>query len=598
MRAVDGTFVGVLSRRGRFAIAEPLFERGRRVTVELPRRSEIAFGDLVLVRDSRGGGRGEVVRSLGRPEIAHDVVEALFAEHGYVRWFDESVEKEAAQAAGAEDPHRRRDLTELPTFTIDPAQARDFDDAISSEATADGMVVYVHIADVAAHVRPGSALDAEAYRRGNSVYVPGAVEPMLPEALSNQACSLVPGEVRKAVTVEIALDAEGAVRSASFHRSLIRSDARFSYEQVDHVFAGRETAPEPVTNPLALARQAAARLRERRFARGALTIESSEPEFEFDERGNVVRAIDDVQTESHAVIEELMILANEQVAGELERRRLPTLYRVHEQPEPTAIEQLVRQLESLDVPTPPIPEHMTPRVAGEVAGAIAARVAEHVSRTGRGQEALTSLVLRSLKQAVYSHQNIGHAGLASPTYTHFTSPIRRYPDLVVHRALLAAIGAGEDPPTAHSLPETARHCSETERAATELEHKADDICLAFLLEHDLYTNGWDREFEGEVTGLVGGGLFVRFAITDDEKAAACEGFVPTRRLGEWFELNEQGTAIVGSRTGKTVRLADPIPVTVDRVEPQRGRVDLAPPGAREKPRGPRTPAGAGRGRRT
>jgi ribonuclease R len=579
-------------------VAEPLFERGRRVTVDVPRRSDVTFGDMVLVQEGRRGGRrAEILRSLGRPEVAHDVVEAVFAEHGYVRWFDERVEQEAARAAGAEDPHRRRDLTELPTFTIDPAQARDFDDAVSAEQTADGTVVYVHIADVAAHVRPGSALDAEAYRRGNSVYVPGAVEPMLPEALSNRACSLVPGEVRKAVTVEMVLDGDGVVRSASFHRSLIRSDARFSYEQVDEIFAGRETAPEPVAGPLALARRVAASLRQRRFARGALMVESSEPEFEFNERGDVVRAIDDIQTESHAVIEELMILANEQVAGELERRRLPTLYRVHEQPEPQAIEQLVRQLESLDVPTPPVPQHMTPQVAGEVAGAIAAKVAEHVNRTGKGREALTSLVLRSLKQAVYSHQNIGHAGLASPTYTHFTSPIRRYPDLVVHRALLAAIGAGEDPPAAHSLPETARHCSETERAATDLERKADDICLAFLLEHDLYMNGWEREFEGEVNGLVGGGLFVRFALSDDEKCAPCEGFVPARRLGEWFERNELGTAIVGQRTGRTVRLADPISVQVDRVEPQRGRVDLGPAGQREERRGPGARVGTRRGSR-
>jgi ribonuclease R len=446
-------------------------------------------------------------------------------------------------------------------------------------------------------VRPGSALDREALRRGNSVYVPGTVESMLPEALSNRACSLVPGDVRKAVTVEITLDGDGRPRSASFHRSLIRSDARFDYEQVERIFRGEETAPESVAGPLALARRAAARLRERRFERGALAVESSEPEFWFDDDGHVVRAIDDVQTESHAVIEELMILANEQVALELERRRLPTLYRVHEQPDPAAVERLVVQLQSLNVPTPPVPQHMTPQMAGEVVGEISLGVAEHIRRTGRGREALTSLVLRSLKQAQYSHQNIGHAGLASPTYTHFTSPIRRYPDLVVHRALLAAIGAGEDPPEAHALPEIASQCSQTERAAVELERAADDVCLAFLLEHDLYVYGWDRKFDGEVNGLIGGGLFVGF-VPGEESDAMCDGFLPARRLGEWFDLNEEGTAISGRRTGRTIRLADPIEVTVQKVDPPRGRVDLALAVEDESPRGRRERTGAGRRRRT
>jgi ribonuclease R len=594
-RRDDGAFVGVLSRRGRFVAAAPLFERGRRVTVDLPKRSDARIGDMVLLRAR--GGHAEVVRVLGDPDVARDVVEALLADRGYARGFDERVEQEAALAAAAEDGHDRRDLTELATFTIDPAQARDFDDAVSAREEDGGLVVWVHIADVAAHVRPGSALDAEAQRRGNSVYVPGTVEPMLPEALSNRACSLVPGEPRKAVTVEMRLSGDGAVRSSAFYRSLIRSDARLDYEQVDRIFMGLESAPEVVAEPLALARRAAELLRRRRFGRGALAIESSEPEFHFDGRGNVVRAIDDVQTEAHTVIEELMILANEQVAGELERGRRPSVYRVHEQPEPAAVEHVVAQLESLDVPTPPVPPHLTPRTAGEVMGEVAAKVVEHVNRTGRGREALTSLVLRSLKQAYYSPRNIGHAGLASPTYTHFTSPIRRYPDLVVHRALLAAIGAGEDPPEAHALPEVAEHCSQTEREAMVIERDADDVCGAFLLQHDLYMEGWEREFAGEVSGVIGGGVFVRF-VPGPESAAACEGFLPARRLGDWFEPNDQQTAIVGQRSGRTIRLADPIAVVVSKVDPPRGRVDLVPAGEEEAPQRRGRSAVAGRrGRR-
>ncbi len=575
------SFVVVLARRGRFTVGERLFERGRRVTVELRRRGEARPGDMVLVRERRpGSGRAEIVRVLGRPDVARDVVEALLAERGHARRFPERVEREAIEGATRSDERPRRDLTALPTFTIDPSQARDFDDAVSAERKGDMVRAHIHIADVAAHVKLGSALDAEAHRRGNSVYVPGAVEPMLPQALSSDACSLVPGEPRRAVTVELLLDGESQVRSTAFYRSLIRSDCRLTYEQVDQIFAGREPYPQPVAEPLNLARAVAKTLGDRRLARGALGLETSEPEFEFDSEGNVNHAIDDVQTEAHGVIEELMILANEQVAQELGRRRKPLLYRVHEEPEPAAVEFLVAQLESLDVPTPPVPKQMSPKEAGKLVGEIGLRVMEHVRLTGHGGAALTSLVLRSLKQAYYSPQNLGHAGLASAAYAHFTSPIRRYPDLVVHRALLAAVGDDEETHPPHSLGESGFHCSQTEREATALERKADDVCLAFLLERELFENGWEREFDGEVSGLVGAGAFVSFA-TGERDTAPCEGFLPARRLREYYDLNELGTALVGRRSGSQLRLGDPVRVAVDAVDSPRGRVDLLPAADRD-----------------
>jgi ribonuclease R len=579
------TFVGVLERRGRFTVVEPLFERGGRVTVDMRRRDDVSLGDMVLVRVTAGGraGRGEVVRALGRPHLARDVIEALLVERGHARRFAEPVEREASVSARAADHYARRDITSLRTFTIDPAQARDFDDAVSVEADGDLFRLYVHIADVAAHVASETAIDLEARRRGNSVYAPGTVEPMLPEALSSDACSLVPGEQRKAVTVELRLDRDANVQAVSFYRSLVRSDLRLTYEQVEQVFGGRGPSPEPVGESLARARELAGLLRGRRLARGALGLETSEPEFLFDSEGHVLRALDDVQTESHGLIEELMILANEQVARELSRRRRPTLYRVHEQPEPASIEFLVAQLESLDVPTTSLPDHITPSVAGELAGMIAANVAAHVRRVGRGREALTSLVLRSLKQAYYSPANVGHAGLASSSYTHFTSPIRRYPDLVVHRALLASIGAEEDAPIAHSLSEIGWHCSQTEREAMQLEREADDICLAFILERELFEGGWKQEFEGEVSGVIASGAFVSF-VPGGESSAACEGFLPARRLrGEFFDLNEEATALVGRRTGRRLRLGDPVSVMVRSVDAPRGRVDLVPTRLDEEP---------------
>ena len=562
--------VAVLSRRGRFWTAEALFERrGARVTLDGKARGAAREGDVVLLAGGKRGPR--VVRVLGRPDVARDVLEALMLERGLRREFPHAV---AAQAAnGAAPPPTasvRRDIADLPTFTIDPATARDYDDAISARAKDGAVRVWVHIADVSAYVRPGTALDGEAYRRGTSVYVPGAVEPMLPEALSNVACSLVPGERRPAVTVEMELDGP-EVRSASFYRSTIRSDARLSYDQVDRVLAGSERAADPWAQPLAAARAVARALRERRAARGALAVESSEPSFEFDSEGHVVGVHAQEQTESHGLIEQLMILANEQVAGYLADRRAPTLYRVHERPEPQAIRFLVERLASLEVPTPPVPEQMTPQQAGELVGEVSRMVVAHVRRSGRGSAALTSLVLRSLKQAYYSPRNVGHAGLASPRYCHFTSPIRRYPDLVAHRALLGALGLDDAVPAADALDAAGIDSSAAERAALAVERDADDVCLAFLLERVLSMRGRETTWEGEVVGLIGAGAFIRFG---DE---GFEGFLPVRRLrGEWWTLNDEGTALVGERHGGALRLGDPIAVEVARVEPARGRVDLVP----------------------
>jgi ribonuclease R len=331
-----------------------------------------------------------------------------------------------------------------------------------------------------------------------------------------------------------------------------------------------------IAEPLALARTLAAELRETRLARGALGVESSEPDFEFGDDGNVVAARDEIQTEAHWVIEHLMILANEQVAQRLEAAQVPTLYRVHEQPDPAAIEHLVAQLDSLDVPTPPMPKAMSPADAARLVGEISARVLEYQRATGRGGRVLTSLVLRALKQAYYSSRNIGHAGLASRSYCHFTSPIRRYPDLVVHRALLSSLGEGEDAPS-DRLEEVAAWCSATEREAAALEHEADDVCFAFLVERVLSEGGWEQEFEGEVTGVIAAGAFVSF--DPGAGGALCEGLLPVRRMrGDWYDLNEERTALIGRNTGRTLRLADPITVRVRSVEPSRGRIDLEPAG--------------------
>jgi ribonuclease R len=505
--------------------------------------------------------------------LARDAVEALLRERLGYRGFAPGLEAEASKAAAsaARDPGTRRDLTALHTFTVDPAGARDFDDAVSAQREGDGARVWIHIADVAAHVRPGSPLDLEARRRANSTYVPGAVEPMLPHALSSEACSLAPGVERLAVTAEIELGPGAEVGATRFYRSRICSDARLDYDRLDAIFAGREPAPAEVAEPLEAARHVAAALGEHRGA-SSLDVESSEPEFEFDAAGNVVAARAVAQTESHRLIERLMILTNEQVAQRLERERVPAIYRVHAQPDPTRIERLVEQLAALGVPTPPLGQGLSAQQAGLIAAEASRLAGREASRRGHGRGAYTSLVLRSLKQAQYSERNSGHAGLGSQAYAHFTSPIRRYPDLVAHRALLAALGEGEEAPRLAEAREVAADCSARERESAKIEHAADDVCAAYLLERELGERGREAEFEGEVAGVIRAGAFVGFG---GELGDVYEGMLPARRLpGGRYELDKAEVALVNRGSKATLRLGDPVRVRVGGVDPARGRVDL------------------------
>jgi ribonuclease R len=558
-RRLDKPVVAVLEKRGRFLVAEPLFGPGPRTTVE---RGGAGMGDLVLVG---GGKRGaKVLRNLGRPDRARDVVEGLMLDRGLYRSYPRAASAEAD--AAVRDPYAadaRVDLRDLPTFTIDPNDAKDFDDAISARRENGRIRLWVHIADVTAYLRPGTRLEREAFRRGTSVYVPGAVEPMLPEVLSTEACSLRPGEDRLAVTVEMEMDGAD-VTSVVFHRSLVRSDRRLTYCEVDELFAGRTRAEEPWGEPLELAREVSRALRERR---DSLEFGSFEPSFEFDSDGNPTAVRYEEQTESHRLIEMLMILANEQVAGYLADRKLPTLYRVHERPEPQSVAFLTEQLASLDIPTPPLPKQMTPQQAADAITAIS----KIVVAASNGRRAYTVLVLRALKQAYYSPRNLGHAGLASPRYCHFTSPIRRYPDVVAHRALLQGLGIDQAATPGHELEEAGVLSSGSEREAMKIERDADDICLSFLLERvlaELDPNS-SHAFEGEVVGLIEKGAFIEFG------EQRFEGLLPARRMRGWWTLNELGTALEAEGGGR-LRLGDSVKVEVDRVDAPRGRVDLIP----------------------
>ncbi|MHB8492435.1 MAG: RNB domain-containing ribonuclease [Solirubrobacteraceae bacterium] len=645
-RTPGSRFVAVLARKGRFLMAEPFFAaegglRGRagdgaRQLVVGPVRGRghvrAGAGDLVLL-SSVAPGRSRVERVIGRPENVRDVIEALMLDRGLERRFAGAVEREAADAAQrvAHEPAdgeraARLDLRALGTFTIDPPDARDFDDAVSAEAGPDGSVrVWVHIADVSAFVPEGSALDHEARRRATSVYVPGAVEPMLPDALSGDLCSLRAGEDRFAVSVELEV-LDGQVRRSAFHRSLIRSDARLEYDQVDRIFAGTERASAPWADGLDLARRAAIALGERMARRGMLDVDSFEPDLTIGEDGSVSVRMAGWSAQAtqaapatrlsgaRAMIEHLMVAANEAVAGHLAARRQPCLYRVHERPEPHRVERLVAQLAALELPTPPLPERMSASQAAEIIAVASAMIRKHLdARASSGADdgvglrmAVSSLLLRTLQQAYYSPRNVGHAGLGSVAYCHFTSPIRRYPDLECHRALLASLGSESPPPRAESLAELGEWTSQRERHAMTIERDADDVARCFALEERLFEDGWETCFRGHVVGLIAAGAFVAFGGEDGPGSLPCfEGMLPVRRLGakparggrerrarsgggvahdgaperDWWELAQEDTALRAEPSARTVRLGQAMDISVVRVERTRGRVELAPAGA-------------------
>lgn len=553
-------------------MGEPYFVPGQPVLLDRRGSGESADGDLIVV-SVPPRGRGSVVVTLGPSSRVETVLDGLLHHVGVrdPRGRSRAAEREAVdlpvEPDGAEPG--RVDLRDLPTFTVDPDTARDFDDALSVRREGDGLRVWVHIADVTRYVTPLTALDLDAAERSLSVYVPGAVEPMLPERLSNGLCSLMPFRDRLCVTVEVAFDGSLEAGEPSFYRSVIRSDARLTYSEVEAALAGRHRLEPGLAEALSLADRLSAELRRRRFARGALRIESPELAFAFDGRGGVEKAWIEAEPVAHALVEELMILANEAVGGLLAARRRESLYRVHERPEPQAVELLLTKLAELEVPTPPVPDHLTPGEAARLAAKTAALVLAFTRRSERGREAFPSLVLRSLKQARYDPRNLGHSGLASRAYCHFTSPIRRYPDVVCHRALLRELGVADDPLPA-DLELTAEWCSIRERDAAKAEHLADDVCLAWLLERRLFELGWEAVFEGEITGAIGSGVFVRF----DE---VFEGYLPARRLGgDYYELDPLGVALVGRRTGRRLRLGDGISVRVERVDRAAGKVELAP----------------------
>jgi ribonuclease R len=558
---------------GRGAAARTAFEAGRPIPLRRGGRTSVAVGDLVTV--ALRGRSAEVLERHGDASDPEAVIGAVVADAGLDRDFPRGVDEEASEVSGrmgVGDPGRT-DLTRQPVLTIDPQGAKDHDDAIHVEREGEALRLWVHIADVSRYVPEGGAIDREAARRGNSVYLPGTVVPMLPHRLSSDLCSLLPGEERDAVTAELLVGADGEVSERRFGRSTILSRRRLTYPEVDAILDGVSTTPE-IDASVRLAGELAERLRARRERQGALVVSTGEPRFVLRD-GGVERVELETQTPSHSLVEQCMVAANEAVAEYLLARDRPTVFRYHEDPAGPPVERMYEQLEELAVPLTALPEGpLGPRAAREAAAAAAEAVTSHAATLDdpAAAQALSGLVLRSLRQAYYAFDKVGHSGLASAAYVHFTSPIRRYPDLLVHRGLLDALGIGPPGPEPSTAAEVSMNASGTERDASSLERRADSICAALFLEAQIASRQRDREVEGVVTGVIESGLFLAF---DD----VFDGFVPARRIGgDYWRLHPLEVGLVGESSGRRIMLGDRMTARIVRIEPLRGRVELEPVG--------------------
>jgi ribonuclease R len=604
--------VGTYHARGRHSFVVPS-DPELEAYVPVPETEAAEDGEVVKVALDAGSPRlaGSVVEAIGRPgEPRVEVLKVAYAR-GFADVFPEAVQREALAIPDRvrdEDRRGRRDLTHLPLVTIDGEDARDFDDAVFVEriSGAKGRSLYrlvVAIADVAHYVRPGTALDDEAARRATSVYFPMQVLPMLPERLSNGICSLNPSAERLCMVADLLVDAKGETRSAEVYEAVMRSAARCTYTEVARVLDGERVADrERFRAGFELMAELQAKLTAMRRRRGAIDFDLPEAKIVLGEGGQVASIEKRPRNRAHRVVEEFMLAANEAVARWFGTRELPTLYRVHGIPDEEKLENFLElaRAHGFVVPEAPADPRGLNALLEEFKG--------HAQ-----QRALNQLLLRAMMQAVYSPENIGHYGLGAEHYLHFTSPIRRYPDLIVHRLLKEewarrqgdAVRRGPEP----RLEETAALSSERERAAMEAEREIAAFYAALFMKDKV-----GETFDGVVAAVVEFGIFVEL------QRWFVEGLVRSEDLGGAFELDTILHALVDPASGRAFRVGDRVRVEVVSSSPARRRIELrlverggvkregaspgaqrktaAPPRGRpaKKERGPR-PQGAGRSRR-
>ena len=556
--------LGVIRKSRHEVRVEPVDRRSKdSLLLTDPQAQSLRDGDLVLAQATTaetrfGPKRGKLVEVIGREDEPRAASLIAIHAHGIPTGFSAAAEAEAA-AASAPTLAGREDLRDVPFITIDPADARDHDDAVYAEADTDpknpgGWIVWVAIADVAAYVRPNSALDETAREKANSVYFPDRVEPMLPEVLSNGLCSLREGENRACLAVRMVFGADGRKRGHRFVRGLMRSAAKLSYEQAQ---AAADGTPDDKTGPIVATiiqplYAAYAVLLKGRNVRSPLAIESAERRIVINPAGEVASITPRASLEAHKLIEEMMIQANVSAAETLEAKRIALIYRIHDTPSLEKVQALVDFLQTLEIAWS----------KGEAPATFRFNKLLADTRETPNAEIVNEVVLRTQMQAIYSTENIGHFGLNLSKYAHFTSPIRRYADLIVHRGLIGALGLGADGLSDRDISkmkDTAESITFAERRAMAAERDATDRYVAAFLADRV-----GAEFAGRITGVTRFGLFVRL----DETGA--DGLCPVSKLGsEYFVHDDRAHALVGERTGARwplgmrvqVRLAEATPIT-------------------------------------
>jgi len=527
---------------------------------------EIKDGTLILVQIKRFPSEGSpplgsIKKVLGHPEEKNLIIDVLVHKYSlpteYPREVLKEIEKLEIDIQG--ELHRRRDLRDQMCFTIDPNKAKDFDDAVAIEKTPEGHYrLWVHIADVSHFVKEGSATDKEAFKRGFTFYLPDRTLHMLPEKLAGDLCSLRPMEDRFTLTCEMVFNSSGKLLQYDIYESIIRSKARLTYDEALRLIVGdpalEKRYPELV-EPLRLMEDLYRILARMRWDRGSIDFDLPEAELIVDEYGEPVAVLPYERHTAHRIIEQFMISANETVAMHLENMGYPCLFRVHEKPDPERIESLLEILAGLGYKVRKGP--LTPKFFQKIIEDFEGRSEENLVRF---------LTLRSMKRAHYSPNNLGHFGLASESYAHFTSPIRRYPDLIVHRLLKKALGGEEIEyeSTLSYLEMAGMHLSQQERLAEDVEREAiDRLKVRFMRSH------LGEEFEGVVTGVVSFGLFVEI------QEYLVEGLVNLSTLkDDHYVYDEPAHRLVGVRTGKVYRLGDRVKVKVVGLDEDRARLEL------------------------
>lgn len=558
------TFVGTVEIAGRLAFLVPdTRQMPFDLFIPLDKLKGAGKGQKAIARITEWPANarnpfGEIVEVLGDQGDNETEMHAILAEFGLPYKFTDEVEEEAARIGDRiteADIKMRRDFREVPTFTIDPADAKDFDDALSlRRISPDRWEVGVHIADVTHYVNPGTLIDEEGLQRATSVYLVDRVVPMLPERLSNYICSLRPNEDKLCFSAVFVMNERAELLDEWFGRTIIRSDKRFSYEEAQQII---DTGEGDLKDEMLMLNRLARILREERFKAGAVAFERDEVKIDVDEKGRPVRIYYREHGLSNELIEEFMLLANKKVAeyvGKAHEKKT-FVYRVHDRPDNEKLQKFSRFIKRFG--------YKISLKSGKQIALSLNNLLEEV-RGSREQDIVENLALRAMAKAEYTTKNIGHYGLAFDHYTHFTSPIRRYPDMMVHR-LLAGYLKGTPTENQKAYEKMCRHSSKMEVLAMEAERASIKYKQTEFMKDKV-----GQQFEGVVSGVTEWGIYVE--IIENK----CEGMIPIRGLaGDFYEYDEDNYCIRGRRTGKKYQIGDPLQIEVVRVNMERKQIDFA-----------------------